>query len=184
MYEKLEKMRDEVSRCERRFKYAEEKLRVAREKLKECEAEQILSDVGAMNLTPEALGKFLAIIKSGQLAELFPGLTDCGDGKNDDKDEDGENDSESKESGDDKRLSHSTEEVTDAKNLEELNGQNDSNENAANDSEDDGNSAIEKSYEIEEKGSSGETEESDYLDVLNNSNYDSSYDEGYGGYRG
>ena len=92
MYEKLEKMRDEVSRCERRFKYAEEKLRAAREKLKECEAEQILADVGAMNLTPESLGKFLAIIKSGQLAELLPGLMDSDDGKTDEQAESKEDD--------------------------------------------------------------------------------------------
>ena len=44
-------------------------------KLKEAEASQIVADVGAMNMTPEQLGEFLALIQSGGLHELLSGKT-------------------------------------------------------------------------------------------------------------
>ena len=151
MYERLERLREEVKRCEKRFQDAQEKLRVARERLKDCEASQILSDVGALNLTPEELAKVLAVVKSGQLSDLISGHKE--DSETDEKD-----DSDRGESDNDKKLSQSTEEVTDTANPEGLNGQNDVNESSS--------------------------EESDYLDVLNSSAYDTSYEEGYGGYKG
>ncbi len=151
MYERLERLREEVKRCEKRFQDAQEKLRVARERLKDCEASQILSDVGALNLTPEELAKVLAVVKSGQLSDLISGHKE--DGETDEKD-----DSDRCESDNDKKLSKNTEEVTDTANPEGLNGQNDVNESSS--------------------------EESDYLDVLNSSAYDTSYEEGYGGYKG
>ena len=67
MYEKLEKLREEVARCEKRVKDAQNKLRIAQEKLKEGEASQILSDVGALKMSPEELAKVLALVKSGQM---------------------------------------------------------------------------------------------------------------------
>ena len=151
MYERLERLREEVKRCEKRFQDAQEKLRVARERLKDCEASQILSDVGALNLTPEELAKVLAVVKSGQLSDLISGHKE--DGETDEKD-----DSDRGESDNDKKLSKNTEEVTDTANPEGLNGQNDVDESSS--------------------------EESDYLDVLNSSAYDTSYEEGYGGYKG
>ncbi|MBE6005360.1 MAG: DUF4315 family protein [Lachnospiraceae bacterium] len=151
MYERLERLREEVKRCEKRFQDAQEKLRVARERLKDCEASQILSDVGALNLTPEELAKVLAVVKSGQLSDLISGHKE--DSETDEKD-----DSDRGESDNDKKLSQSTEEVTDTANPEGLNGQNDVDESSS--------------------------EESDYLDVLNSSAYDTSYEEGYGGYKG
>jgi len=151
MYERLERLREEVKRCEKRFQDAQEKLRVARERLKDCEASQILSDVGALNLTPEELAKVLAVVKSGQLSDLISGHKE--DGETEEKD-----DSDRSESDNDKKLSKNTEEVTDTANPEGLNGQNDVNESSS--------------------------EESDYLDVLNSSAYDTSYEEGYGGYKG
>ena len=38
-------------------------------------ASQIVADVGAMNMTPEQLGEFLALIQSGNLNELLSGKT-------------------------------------------------------------------------------------------------------------
>lgn len=67
MYEKLDKLREEVRRCEKRVADAQNRLKTAQEKLKDSEASQILSDVGAMKLTPEELAKVLALVKSGQL---------------------------------------------------------------------------------------------------------------------
>lgn len=67
MYEKLDKLRDEVKRCEKRVVDAQSKLKAAQEKLKEGEASQILSDVGALKMSPEELARVLELVKSGQL---------------------------------------------------------------------------------------------------------------------
>lgn len=72
MYEKLDKLRDEVRRCEKRAADAQNRLRVAQEKLKEGEASQILSDVGAMKLTPEELAQVLSLVKAGALNGVQP----------------------------------------------------------------------------------------------------------------
>lgn len=170
MYEKLERLREEVRRCEKRFQDAQEKLRLAREKLKECEASQILSDVGALNLTPEDLAKVLAAVKSGQLSDVI-----SVNKEKEDKETDEDDDSESAGSGKDKKLSQSTDEVIDTVNDEELNGQNNENDGSA------GNTEDEKNNSLNENNSEDET---DYLDVLNSSAYDTSYEEGYGGYKG
>ena len=67
MYERLDKLREEVKRCEKRLEDSQERLKNAQAKLKEAEATQILSDVGALNLTPEQLAQFLQLAASGQL---------------------------------------------------------------------------------------------------------------------
>jgi len=67
MYEKLDKLRDEVKHCEKRVAEAQSRLKAAQEKLKEGEASQILSDVGALKMPPEELAKVLELVKSGQL---------------------------------------------------------------------------------------------------------------------
>ena len=67
MYEKLDKLRDEVKRCEKQVADAQSKLKAAQEKLKEGEASQILSDVGAFKMSPEELARVLELVKSGQL---------------------------------------------------------------------------------------------------------------------
>lgn len=72
MYEKLDKLRDEVRRCEKRAADAQNRLRAAQEKLKEGEASQILSDVGAMKLTPEELAQVLSLVKAGALNGVQP----------------------------------------------------------------------------------------------------------------
>jgi hypothetical protein len=69
MYEKLDKLREEVGRCERRFADAQNKLKAAQEKLREAETSQILSDVGALKLTPEQLAQVLSLVKSGQFGQ-------------------------------------------------------------------------------------------------------------------
>lgn len=67
MYERLDRLREEVKRCEKRMEDAQERLKAAQAKLKEAEATQILSDVGALNLTPEQLAQFLQMAASGAL---------------------------------------------------------------------------------------------------------------------
>ncbi len=70
MYEKLDKLRDEVRRAEKRKKAADERLKTAQEKLREAENLQILSDVGAFNMTPEQVAQFLKMAASGKLPKV------------------------------------------------------------------------------------------------------------------
>lgn len=72
MYEKLDKLRDEVRRAEKRKKAADERLKTAQEKLREAENLQILSDVGALNMTPEQVAQFLKMAASGKLPKVNP----------------------------------------------------------------------------------------------------------------
>lgn len=72
MYEKLDKLRDEVRRAEKRKKAADERLKTAQEKLREAENSQILSDVGALNMTPEQVAQFLKMAASGKLPKVNP----------------------------------------------------------------------------------------------------------------
>ena len=73
MFERLDKLREEVKRCEKRRDEANERLKAAQAKLKEAEASQILSDVGALKLSPEEVARLLQMAASGQLA--VPGVT-------------------------------------------------------------------------------------------------------------
>lgn len=68
MFEKLDKLREEVRRCEKRRDEANERLKAAQAKLKEAESSQILSDVGALKLSPEEVAKLLQLAASGQLS--------------------------------------------------------------------------------------------------------------------
>ncbi len=80
MYEKLDKLRDEVRRAEKRKKAADERLKTAQEKLREAENLQILSDVGALNMTPEQVAQFLKMAASGKLPKVKPDGTIVGEG--------------------------------------------------------------------------------------------------------
>ena len=68
MFEKLDKLREEVRRCEKRRDEANERLKAAQAKLKDAEASQILSDVGALKLSTEEVAKLLQLAASGQLS--------------------------------------------------------------------------------------------------------------------
>ena len=68
MFEKLDKLREEVRRCEKRRDEANERLKAAQAKLKDAEASQILSDVGALKLSPEEVAKLLQLVAAGQLS--------------------------------------------------------------------------------------------------------------------
>ena len=74
-YEKLDRIREDIKRDKAKVAKLQEQMKVKEAKLKEAEASQIVADVGAMNLTPEQLGEFLALIQSGNLNELLSGKT-------------------------------------------------------------------------------------------------------------
>ena len=70
-YEKLDRIREDIKRDKAKVTKLQEQIKVKEAKLKEAEASQIVADVGAMNMTPEQLGEFLALIQSGNLNELL-----------------------------------------------------------------------------------------------------------------
>ena len=72
-YEKLDRIRKDIKRDKAKVAKLQEQIKVKEAKLKEAEASQIVADVGAMNMTPEQLGEFLALIQSGNLTELLSG---------------------------------------------------------------------------------------------------------------
>lgn len=65
MYEKLDRLRADVERWKKRVEEDRMKLKQAEAKLQEAENAQILSDVGALKLTPEQLAEFLKLATAG-----------------------------------------------------------------------------------------------------------------------
>ena len=74
-YEKLDRIREDIKRDKAKVVKLQEQIKAKEAKLKEAEASQIVADVGALNMTPEQLGEFLALIQSGNLNELLSGKT-------------------------------------------------------------------------------------------------------------
>ena len=72
-YDKLERMRNDILRDKKKVAKLQEQIKQKEAKLKETEAGQILADVGAMNMSPEQLAQFLALIQSGQLNGILSG---------------------------------------------------------------------------------------------------------------
>lgn len=74
-YEKLDRIREDIKRDKAKVAKLQEQIKIKEAKLKEAEANQIVADVGAMNMSPEQLGEFLALIQSGGLHDLLSGKT-------------------------------------------------------------------------------------------------------------
>lgn len=70
MYERLDKLREDLKRCERRLLDAQNKLKQAQERLKEAENSQIIQDVEQLRLTPEQLAEVLAMARAGQFGKV------------------------------------------------------------------------------------------------------------------
>ena len=79
-YEKLDRIREDIKRDRAKVAKLQEQIRTKEAKLKEAEANQIVADVGAMNMTPEQLGEFLALIQNGGLNGLLNGSMTAGNG--------------------------------------------------------------------------------------------------------
>ena len=67
MYERLDKLRAEVERCKKKVEDDKVRLKAAEQRLQNAENSQILSDVGALNLTPEQLAEFLKLATAGKV---------------------------------------------------------------------------------------------------------------------
>lgn len=67
MFERIDKLRDELERAKKRRAEAERRVKQCEVRLKEAENNQILQEVGALKLTPEQVAQFLQMAASGQL---------------------------------------------------------------------------------------------------------------------
>ncbi len=74
-YEKLERMRADIARDREKVDRLQELIRQKEAKLKEAEASRIVADVTEVDLTPEELGEFLTLIKSGRLDRFLSDAT-------------------------------------------------------------------------------------------------------------
>ena len=72
-YDKLDRMRADIKRDRDKVARLQEQIKSKEAKLKEAEASQIITDVGAINMSPEQLAEFLELIRSGQLKTLLSG---------------------------------------------------------------------------------------------------------------
>ena len=72
-YDKLDRMRADIKRDRDKVARLQEQIKSKEAKLKEAEASQIITDVGAINMSPEQLAEFLALIRSGQLNTILSG---------------------------------------------------------------------------------------------------------------
>lgn len=90
MYEKLDRLREELQRAIKRREAADERVRQLEEKLKEAEGNQILADVAALKLTPEKLAELLMLATGGSLAagsDIKRAVTENIEESEDDEDE-------------------------------------------------------------------------------------------------
>ena len=67
MFEKLNRIRDELERAKQRRAEADAKVKQLEAKLKAAENNQIIADVSAMKLSPEQVSQFLAMLANGQI---------------------------------------------------------------------------------------------------------------------
>jgi len=69
MYERLERLREELKKATKRRDEADAKVKSVSEKLKNAENDQILAEIGTMKLTPEQVAEILAKARAGQLGQ-------------------------------------------------------------------------------------------------------------------
>ncbi len=78
-YEKLDRIRMDIQRDRSKVAKLQETIKQKEAKLREAEASQIVADVGALNMSPEQLGEFLALIQSGKVGALLSGQMEHSD---------------------------------------------------------------------------------------------------------
>ena len=72
MYERLNRLREDLVKAKARREEADKRVKTLEGKLKEAENNQILSDIGELKLTPEEVAAILARARKGTL----PGAAD------------------------------------------------------------------------------------------------------------
>lgn len=67
MYERLNRLREDLVKAKARREEADKRVKMLEGKLKEAENNQILSDIGELKLTPEEVAAILAQARKGTL---------------------------------------------------------------------------------------------------------------------
>ncbi len=75
MFERIDRLRDDLERAKMRRAEAEARVKVCESKLKEAENNQIISEVAKRKLRPEELAKLLQMASDGKLEALLSGST-------------------------------------------------------------------------------------------------------------
>ena len=75
MFERIDRLRDELERAKMRRAEAEARVKACENKLKEAENNQIISEVAKRKLRPEELAKLLQMASDGRLEALLSGNT-------------------------------------------------------------------------------------------------------------
>ena len=73
MFERIDRLRDELERAKMRRAEAEARVKACESKLKEAENNQIISEVAKRKLRPEELAKLLQMASDGRLEALLSG---------------------------------------------------------------------------------------------------------------
>ena len=75
MFERIDRLRDELERAKMRRAEAEARVKACENKLKEAENNQIISEVAKRKLRPEELARLLQMASDGRLEALLSGNT-------------------------------------------------------------------------------------------------------------
>ena len=73
MYERIDRLREDLERARKRRAEAEARVRLCESKLKEAENNQIIAEVAKRKLRPEQVAQLLALATDGQLEALLSG---------------------------------------------------------------------------------------------------------------
>ncbi len=73
MYERIERLREDLERARKRRAEAEARVRLCESRLKDAENNQIIAEVNARKLRPEQVAQLLALASDGQLDALLSG---------------------------------------------------------------------------------------------------------------
>lgn len=73
MYEKLDKIREDLKKAQAKRDAADAKVKSLESKLREEESLMIVNEVAAYKLSPEQLAQFLQLVGNGRLQDMISG---------------------------------------------------------------------------------------------------------------
>ena len=88
MFERIDRLRDDLERAKMRRAEAEARVKACENKLKDAENSQIISEVAKRKLRPEEVARLLQMASDGRLAALLSGDTVEGDSEKSNSEED------------------------------------------------------------------------------------------------
>lgn len=77
MYERIDRLRDELDRAKKRKAEADQRVKNCEEKLKAAENNQIIAEVNALKIKPEELAKLLQLATAQKSPDGFDDVADA-----------------------------------------------------------------------------------------------------------